>query len=173
MFEKVSLFSIDAYKVKIDNWSEEHKDRILDLVSDEWWNDHYTDFHRHNNGEIPPYANELLQILNPYLEEFFSKNQISRITSLWCQRCRSGDFHGPHDHGSFGYSAVFYANMDIGVHSGTQFFCPFPNDHGQKENIIVSVQEGDLIIFPSHVLHMGTLHYDPNKERVIFSFNFL
>ena len=40
------------------------------------------------------------------------------------------------------------------------------------KGIDLQVEEGDLIIFPAHVLHMAPPHYD-DKMRVIFSFNLI
>ena len=179
LFNEQSMFVVNSYFTHVVEWKE-RREEILSLVDfnvegHDKISDHltYSDYNLYNQ-EDSPYVKSFLEMLEPYLKEFRENVfQYNQVTSVWCQKYLSGDYHGPHDHGSLGYSAVFYAKMDIGVHSGTQFFCPFPNDHGQKENIIASVQEGDLIIFPSHVLHMGTVHYDPNKERVIFSFNFL
>ena len=180
------LFSINVHKIKIKDWSEKHRDRILALVSeDEDVYDRgsnelnpeisfkvlYTDYFK-NFGKCPPYTNELFNLLDPHLEEFYKQNEISRVTSLWCQKYQRSDYHEPHDHGSIGYSAVLYAKLNPKVHPGTKFFSPFPNEKGCKESIYADVEEGDLLIFPAHILHMAPPHYDTDELRVIFSFNF-
>jgi len=182
MMETFSLFSIYAHRIIIKDWSEKHRDRILDLVPDlepeyvdERLTDHkiyYTDYFK-SLKKIPPYTKELFEVLDPYLEDFFEKNEISRITSVWCQKYKSSDYHAPHDHGSLGFSAVLYAKMNSDVHPGTQFFAPFPTEKGCKETIYTKAEEGDLLIFPAHILHMAPPHYDNDELRVIFSFNFL
>ena len=43
---------------------------------------------------------------------------------------------------------------------------------GEIKNIDTTVEEGDLLIFPAHILHMAPPHYDTDELRVIFSFNF-
>ena len=188
--QNFSLFSIDAHRVVIPNWSEEHRDRILELVPKNYEelngnldeksvdydrdtdsNLEYTDYFRYTK-EDPPYAEALFEILHPLLADFFKENEISRITALWCQRYKSGDYHAPHDHGSLGYSAVLYAKMNSESHPGTQFFSPFPSEKGCKETIYTKAEEGDLLIFPAHITHMAPPHYN-DELRVIFSFNFL
>ena len=169
------LFSINAYRVTIKDWSEKHRDRIIDLVPEEqekvntisriYYSDYY-------NNKKPPYYDELMKVLEPYLEDFVKENGINHIATLWCQKYKSGDYHGPHDHGSIGFSAVLYAKMDSDVHHSTEFFPPFPSEKGTKVSASFQVEEGDLIIFPAHVLHMAPPHYD-DKMRVIFSFNLM
>ena len=178
MFDTFSLFSINAHVATIEDWSEKHRDRLLSLVPDKDKNKKhltdkiaYTDYH---NNEKPPYYDELIKVLRPYLEDFFKKYNITepRIATLWCQKYKSGDYHGPHDHGSIGYSAVLYAKMNSKVHASTQFFSPFPTEKGSKVSTSIQVKEGDLIIFPAHLLHMAPPHYD-DEMRVIFSFNLI
>tara|TARA_B100001029_G_scaffold18877_1_gene12560 strand:- start:86 stop:634 length:549 start_codon:yes stop_codon:yes gene_type:complete len=182
MMQTFPIFSINAHRIKIEDWSEKHRDRILDLVpeqDEEMLNGgmsdnkiHYTDYFS-SLKKVPPYTKELFEVLDPYLEDFFEKNEISRITSVWCQKYKSSDYHAPHDHGSIGYSAVLYAKLDATIHPGTQFFSPFPTEKGCKETLYAKAEEGDLLIFPAHILHMAPPHYDSNELRVIFSFNFL
>ena len=178
--ETFALFSINAHRIKIKDWSEKHRDRILALVPEDQDNydrgitDHnifYTDYFK-NLGKCPPYTIELFEVLDPHLEEFYKQNEISRVTSLWCQKYQRSDYHEPHDHGSIGYSAILYAKLNPKVHPGTKFFSPFPAEKGCKENIYTTAEEGDLLIFPAHILHMAPPHYDNDELRVIFSFNF-
>ena len=173
MIDVIPLFSINIFKLKIEDWSEKHRDRILDLVPDNASVSnnseslHYTDYH---NNKIPPYYDELMKVLEPYLEDFYKEYNLSGIATLWCQKYTAGNYHSPHDHGSIGFSAVLYAKLDEGVHPSTEFFPPFPDEKGAKKSTSFKVEEGDLIIFPAHLLHMAPPHYD-DKMRVIFSFN--
>ena len=187
MFNTFSLFSIDAHMAKIEDWSEKHRDRLLSLVPDkdkkqinlskqhqsvlETDKIEYTDYH---NNDKPPYYDELIEILKPYLEDFFKTQKITepRLGTLWCQKYKGGNYHGPHDHGSVGYSAVLYAKLNSKIHRGTEFFSPFPTEKGYKVSVSLRVEEGDLVIFPAHLVHMAPPHYD-DEMRVIFSFNIL
>ena len=175
MIDVIPLFTINVFKVKIKDWSKKHRDRILDLVptnsqvskGSEVSPIHYTDYY---DNEKPPYYDELMKILQPYLDDFFKEHDLSYIATLWCQKYTAGDCHLPHDHGSIGFSAVLYAKLDDGVHPGTGFFPPFPDEKGCKKGTSFQVEEGDLVIFPAHLLHMAPPHYD-DSMRVIFSFN--
>tara|TARA_Y100001963_G_scaffold131050_1_gene187937 strand:- start:228 stop:818 length:591 start_codon:yes stop_codon:yes gene_type:complete len=194
MIHTIPLFTINVYKTKIKDWSEKHRDRLLDLVPKEssrklvqpgQWTDSmdYTDYHAWSNQAVekPPYYDELMKVLKPYLEEFFSSGNYkssyqntgtTQIHEVWCQRYKSGDYHSPHDHGSIGYSAVLYAKLDPDVHRSTEFYMPFPTEQGSKRSQSLMVEEGDLVIFPAHLLHMAPPHCSEDKIRVIFSFNF-
>ena len=107
MFNTFSLFSIDAHVVSLKDWSEKHRDRLLSLVPDkdkrvdmseddisilEVNRIEYSDY---LYNKKPPYYDELIKILTPYLEEFFKKHNITqpRIASLWCQKYKRGDYH--------------------------------------------------------------------------------
>ena len=54
---------------------------------------------------------------------------------------------------------------------GTRFICPF-NDSVDGSNIdyVPKVKEGDIIFFPSFLMHQSTPTID-DTERIIFSFN--
>ena len=174
MLNTFPLFSINGYRVNIKDWSKKHRDRILDLVPDVQKQTnigsriHYTDYY---NSTLPPYHSELMKVLTPYLEDFLKENGINHIATLWCQKYKSGDYHAPHDHGSIGWSCVLYAKMNPEVHHSTQFFSPFPNNLGVKENRLIRVDEGDLVIFPASLTHMAPPHYSETEERIIISFN--
>ena len=60
--------------------------------------------------------------------------------------------------------------MNPEVHPSTHFFSPFGNHLGFKENRLLRVDEGDLVIFPASLTHMAPPHYS-DEERIIISFN--
>ena len=62
--------------------------------------------------------------------------------------------------------------LDPDVHRSTEFYMPFPTEQGSKRSQSLMVEEGDLVIFPAHLLHMAPPHYS-DKMRVIFSFNLM
>ena len=41
----------------------------------------------------------------------------------------------------------------------------------QNKKIVVNAKEGDVVIFPSYVIHRATKQFD-NSEKIIVSFNF-
>ena len=146
MFETIPVFSIDIHKVYVEEWSE-NKDLILSYMTD-GYDDRtisFTDYFTYmSQGQHPPYRNKFLQLMSKYLKEFLSYTEssvfdFSQIEGPWCQKYKSGDYHAPHDHGSIGWSCVLYAKMNPEVHHSTQFFSPFPNNLGVKENRLINL----------------------------------
>jgi len=172
------LCTINLYKIHIKEWKE-HKNKILSLMyscfnsTREYIDDPLISYTDYFNSVRMEYAEEFIPIVKPYLQKFNpdSVYKFRGINGIWAQRYYANDFHAPHDHGTLGYSCVFYAKFDPKVHSSTMFLPPFSNAYGKRcltdmENII----EGDLLIFPSNITHMSTPHKS-DIDRVIISFN--
>ena len=178
-FSKFSPFDLNLYQINITEWKD-NKKHILSLVdfsnesaSSKFETLTYSDYYMNNSYKIR-YSKSLMDMLNPYLKEFSDKvYQFQKILGPWCQKQLSGDYHATHDHGSVGYSAVFYASLDNKVHDSTLFYSPLQGLNGMREDPrSITVSEGDLIIFPANLLHMAPAHQS-EKERTIISFNLL
>tara|TARA_E500000331_G_C17225268_1_gene700001 strand:+ start:48 stop:593 length:546 start_codon:yes stop_codon:yes gene_type:complete len=172
------LFQVLIHKICIKEWELE-KDNILSLIpfDDEKFKTkeiNYTDFTSVYSDEMEKmYQVKFSSLVKPYIEEFgkTSDYKFTSMSKVWCQRYNKNDYHAPHDHGANGYSAVFYAQIDSEVHPSTKFFSPFMGlDGGHERDQSIMVDEGDLVIFPSNILHMAPPHYS-DKERIIMSFN--
>ncbi len=168
-------FSIPVITVQVSEWATK-KPQLLALVD---WDDEsckktdqFTDYYRH--GDRPPYLNDFFDTLRHEVEIVAQIVRASlSVTSLWAQRYTRSQYMGPHNHGAVGYSAVLYAEYDPDAHTGTQFISPFNNfTNGQSMTYTPKVKEGDLIVFPSALLH-SALPNESKKQRTIFSFNFL
>ena len=177
-FSKFSPFDLNLYQINITEWKD-NKKHILSLVdfsnesaSSKFETLTYSDYYMDNSYKIR-YSKFLMDMLNPYLKEF-SDNvyQFQKIFGPWCQKQLSGDYHATHDHGSVGYSAVFYAKMNPDVHQSTNFISPFPSSAGTIETRSFPATEGDLVIFPAHLLHSSVPHRS-DEDRIVFSFNLL
>lgn len=173
MIDSLSLFSVDIHKITLSDWSVV-KDNILSLVpfdDKEYSEDtiEYTDYSR-KDMELP-YIPPLIQFFTPHIQQFakVSQYKFSKIDWIWCQKYLNSDHHMPHNHGSIGYSCVFYANLTEEQES-TVFVSPFINVNGNYDSGSVPVSEGDLIFFPSNLLHFASPN-KTNEERIIFSFN--
>ncbi len=173
--KSLPLFTVYIHKVNVTEWKEEG-DRILSTVpfDSKKSKDTHIDYTDYFSKSAPPYAEEMLKILQPYLDEFLTIAQykFTHVSGLWCQRYKSRDYHVPHDHGTVGYSCVFYARMNPNVHKSTLFFSPFASEAGSRDTSSIAVEEGDLVIFPSGLLHMAPPH-DSNQDRIIISLNLL
>ena len=86
---------------------------------------------------------------------------------MWSVQYHKNDFHQPHTHGSLGYSAILYLDTDI----GTSFIQPW-NDPITNKTVIVTptIKEGDIIIFPAHILHF-TNPIKKSIKRTIISWD--
>ena len=165
----MNLFEIPYYKFTVTEWSNQ-KDQILSMVpfSDPNAKDKNITFTDYFNPNPPMYGQALMMMLDPYLQQL---EKAKRVTQVWCQRYKKGDFFQPHDHGAVGYSAVFYAELHEN-HTPTTFFSPFADIDGFKKSFIPEVNEGDLIIFPASITHMAAPNYT-DFDRTIFSFNII
>jgi hypothetical protein len=86
-----------------------------------------------------------------------------QIDDLWFQQYVKGDFHGWHIHGS-NYTGVYYVNFKD-KYAQTKLVDPITN-----KIITVKAKEGDIIIFPSFIIHCSPIQ-KVNKTKTIISFN--
>ncbi len=172
-----SLFSIPIAHYEIENW-EQNKKKIMSVLPTlgrehlESNGEQHTDFFHQDeeNWELPPYADTIIDIIEPYLAEFTDRRRIE-FTDLWCQTYTKGQKHGLHNHGHSGWSAVIYVDFDPKVHQATQFISPFNNPwSGRLESFIPPAKEGDMVIFPATV-HHEALANESDKSRTVVVFN--
>nr|BAR32925.1 hypothetical protein [uncultured Mediterranean phage uvMED] len=168
---KVDLFTISVDKFHINEW-ESKKDHVLGMIPES------NDFENHikYSDYLDPYGNleyrkEFLSIIEPYLKELHKTSiyKFKEVSNMWCQRYDKRDYMVPHDHGGCGYACVFYAKLTE-EHDGTLFFSSFADVTGIRQCRSVPVVEGDLLVFPSNLMHMAAPH-NSDEERVIISFN--
>ena len=170
-----NLFEIVTHKIHISDW-QQHKNRILSLVpfnSEEYTKDpslSYGDFYHQNRGSNLPYSSELLDVIKPHLTDLEKLYTIHDYGKPWCQGYLQSDWHSPHNHGSEGLSCIFYAHYDSKVHRPTEYISPFPSIYGNIATKILEVEEGDLVVFPSFLLHVAPPS-GSDKSRIIFAFN--
>jgi len=168
------MFEVPHHQFHIKEWAE-NKERILsgltvkqpenvpeealaakDTPLSNFWDDFdvndWTDF---------------LDLVAPYLQDI---PRMHEITKAWFQTYKQYEYHSAHTHGAYGWSAIFYADYDHEVHVPTKFYSPFANIGGMVEDFSPDVKEGDLIVFPSMVLHESPINLS-EKERTVISFN--
>lgn len=167
---KKTLFEINYYQYSLSNWAFT-KDKILDIIkqSTDIGNFYQDTCITNYSHKIESF--ELCNILQDTLVEFsnnFNKN--FEIKNLWFQQYTNGQYHPPHYHGSYGYSLILYVEFDKHIHKPTIFCNPNTFD---TENFYKSldIDEGDLVIFPSNIIH----YVEPvvtDVKRTIVSCNF-
>lgn len=88
----------------------------------------------------------------------------SQINELWFQQYYTFDKHGWHTHGS-NFTGVYYLELPNNA-PRTQLVNPFT----QTDIIIPNVNEGDILIFPSYVIHRAPVITNTLRKTII-SFN--
>ena len=164
------IFQISINQYSIPNWQQK-KNIILDALP----TNQYTDFYENkNNPELPEYFDVVSDLIGDKLEEFSAVCDFPLVvTSAWFERSNAMDHHPVHNHGATGYAAILYVDYDTGCHEATKFYSPF-NDplSGDVLQYQPNVKEGDLVIFPSFLLHEAPINQS-RKERVVVSFNMM
>jgi hypothetical protein len=107
-------------------------------------------------------------IINDLINHF--KNQIKKINlldvvinALWFQQYNKTDIHSWHVHGE-NYTGVYYVEFDEKC-PATQLIDPITN-----KLIKIKIKEGDIIMFPSFVIHRAPLLKEDTRKTII-SFN--
>lgn len=99
------------------------------------------------------------------LEALFLKLGYSgyTINEIWFQQYLTGSEHGWHVHSS-NFTGVYYLELPNDSPK-TKIIEPYSN-----KEIILDVEEGDIIIFPSFTIHKAPKNMS-NKRKSIISFN--
>lgn len=86
------------------------------------------------------------------------------IKDIWFQQYQISDTHGWHIHGH-NFTGVYYLDLPTDAPK-TQIVNPF----NQEQILIPEVVEGDILIFPSYVIHRAP-KIKENINKTIISFN--
>ena len=170
------MFSIPLNQYRVPEW-ELRKQKILDSIDLSTFkssnNSPYTDYHYLANTDTrPSYYDSVIEAIAPALQDIQKDYPIPvTITKMWMQSASKGQYHPPHTHGSVGLSGVLYLDFNKASHTATTFFAPYHNFiTGDHIEFTPEVTEGDLLIFPSGIMHMQPVN-DSYLTRKIISFN--
>lgn len=173
--EEILLNTESLIKISVEDWISK-KDKLLSLVNFKSENDYvpsgephtpsFTDF-----GIDKEYTSEdFFSILGLNINSFFGKDNLV-CYHVWCQRYVGSASMNIHDHGSSGISGVLYTEFDPSVHQATTFMSSGRNPWtGGTVYQTPDVNEGDLILFPSYLMHYARPSLT-TIPRTIFSFN--
>ena len=172
-----SMFAVPIVYYPIANWSE-NKKKILDALPPE--DDSqlepngtglYTDFFINGKvKELPSYFHTVVDVIKPYLKSFMDGNPVEFV-EMWYQKYYNMVEHKTHCHGFTGWSSIIYVEFDPKVHESTRFFSPFRQPWDCDVEVFQpKVKEGDMIIFPSSVLHEAPVNRTDTR-RTIVSYN--
>ena len=112
---------------------------------------------------------EWVKFIFPYLQNKFDKfakeagYQKSTIINVWFQKYHKNDTHGWHVHGE-NYTGVYYVSHKD-KKNNTEYF-----DFKDKKIKSFNVEEGDIIVFPSFLIHRSPKNNNL-EDKLIISFN--
>ena len=114
------------------------------------------------------------QLLYPFLKNHFNQcavklnYQTFKMHNLWFQQYEKGETHGWHIHGS-NYTGVYYLELPAKA-TKTELI----NQFSQKEKITIDATEGQIVIFPSFIIHRSPrIIEDVRKTIISFNIDFL
>jgi hypothetical protein len=144
-------YSNNENVVQIDNY---YSDNISKL-----------DWSQRHNFERP-WTKLLREHMEPHMNSIFGELGYDNclISELWFQQYHRGDTHGWHIHGC-NFTAVYYVELTNQT-PVTEFVCPYDQNSISKFN----VEEGDVIFFPSYVIHRAPPVQDSDRKTIV-SFN--
>ena len=170
-----SLFNVPIVRYPIENWSE-NKKKILDALPAEDEAQHhkptglYTDFfsNAYADQDLPSYFHAVLNVIEPYLKNFMDGNTVE-FTDMWYQKYYKNVEHTTHCHGFNGWSSIIYVEFDPLVHESTMFYSPFTglSPNGNVETCQINIKEGDMVLFPSSILHDAPLNRSDTRRTVV------
>jgi hypothetical protein len=159
-----------VFKTRVGN-HHEVKNRVLDLISScgiphsaingdqisktDWY-----------SKENQPYLGLIEPVLRQHVERIAKKLNVNafNITHVWFQQYKTDDRHNWHMHPECMFSGVYYLELPNDS-VGTSFM------HMGKE-FTLNVSEGEIIMFPSFLLHRSKPNTSKNNKTVIaFNFN--
>ena len=187
----IDMFVCRLYKYHIENWEEEKKEILKALPGEknvkEYEEDIHTDFFDNSRSRrLPTYADLIIDIVSPCIEDLQSRLPGGGDTKLlihqcwmgvdnmWYQTEYKGQQHMLHNHGNIGWSCVLYVNYNPEVHTSTRFLSPYGVGSGRGGGLEwyqPDIKEGDFIIFDSSIPHEA-LPNESDEKRTIISMNF-
>ena len=179
-----NMFNIPVVKYRCHNWTYKRQ-AFLDLLNEQTltlgeesvysdYGDYKTLTAEHSMGlyDTPDYLNRVRELLKEEMTWFANDLKADpQIVRAWFERALYKCHHPVHTHGHGGWSAVLFIEYDPTVHTPTVFIAPF--NHfvtGMQLTYMPTVEEGDLILFPSFLLHYTQLN-ESHVQRTVASFN--
>ena len=134
-------------------------------------NQYYSDeIHKLDWSENLDFNREWVQLVKPKLEEHFNEcandlnYQSCQVVRMWYQQYIKNNTHGWHIHGE-NYTGVYYLELPKGSPK-TELI----DQYNINKKITINAKEGDIVIFPSFIIHRAPKVINDVKKTII-SFN--
>lgn len=109
------------------------------------------------------------------VNNFNNSNHRVVITESWAHVTRAGGFHKPHYHNNSTWSGIFYINAEPNKGGSNNWYLPYylerkPGLEFADETFTVNCSPGNLVLFPSALLHDADVYWG-TQPRIVISFN--
>lgn len=170
------------YKIEttylIDSFKEhkKYKNKLLKLFKKEIYNISQIDEYYSDNifkldwNKCEDFNREWVKLIKDDILKFFTKQiniigyQEVKLHQIWFQQYKKNDTHGWHIHGH-NYTGVYYVDF-----SNEDAKTELVNQFDQNKILTINAKEGDIVIFPSFIIHRSPIQ-KINKTKTIISFN--
>lgn len=169
----IKKFNLDcAYYVSRFREHLELKNKILNAINETVQVDHLIE--QHDDVDISKcdwnfryQPREWVKIFIPFLEAHLKERAVfmgysyAKIREIWFQQYNTNSRHGWHVHGS-NWTNVYFLDLPDSSPK-TQFITPFDQTSINE----FEVNEGDILTFPSFVIHKGPPNMSNNVKTII------
>ncbi len=109
------------------------------------------------------------------INNFNNSNHRLAIIESWAHVTRAGGFHKPHYHNNSTWSGIFYVDAENNKGGSNNWYLPYylerkPGLEFADSTFTVHCSPGNLVLFPSALLHDADVYYG-TLPRVVISFN--
>lgn len=156
-----------VFKFKIDNHKELNENllSLINLIPHNPYENKKDSTIAHTDWNLPKeverkYGYLFFNKINPYLQELTSNLNCNhcKVENYWFQQYEKGSSHNWHNHNNCHFAGVYFVEC--------------PNNYGTVfKNFEVDCTEGDLLIFPSFLIHTSKEIVEDIRKTVI-AFNF-
>ena len=173
-------FSIPIFQYSVDDWNTS-KQKVLSTINPyingntDYYEDRGGAYYGRSKKDPPPYMENIAETLHGCMNNLANDIKCSvddmYIEAMWYEQLNYGDYHCCHNHGALGLSATYFVSFDSEEHEPTRFYAPHL-DYLTGHNMFYQpeAKEGDVIFFPSSLLHEAPRN-NSTIPRLIISFN--
>lgn len=168
---KFPVLTIDFYLFDVKNWQTKKAEFQNVLYTTPKRQFTHTDpmIKFHTDRSEKDYREEFSKIFDEELREIEQELQCDLVVQdAWSVLYKKGDFHSPHNHADANFSAVLYFDYNFMEHTGTSVILQNTNPRTNMTDIITpDVVEGQILVFPSHLLHFTSPHYSDTPRGIV------
>jgi len=177
----IALAPIPVYVVSLRKFTETELNKLESLEEDPIVTGGNNFISKSKNVLDLPELSDIKQLcvyhLNKYTESVLGIKQKFTITDSWATRNPKMSSHTAHSHPNSVFSGVYYVNCESGafvLDFEPQFSKNFKFEYDISEhnfwnsrNWSITPSPGDLILFPSWVVHYAETNFNENDRRLL------